>query len=112
MSVNADNKGMNAGAGAKPLGVDRRASERWPTEKPLRWRLRGEASSSEGVVVERSLTGLVLLADANSAPELGEHLKPVTNEMAVRHGFRCAVVVRRDADATLGRRKVYLEILS
>ena len=99
-------------ANDKEPGVDRRASARWPTDKPLRWRLRGDSRASEGVVVERSLNGLVLLADADHAPELGEHLKPDSNEMAVRHGFRCAVVVRRDADATLGRRKVYLEILA
>ena|GEM_PF-3562544 len=93
-------------------GAERRGSERWSTDKPLRWRLRGDAQSCEGVVVERSLNGLVLLADAKSAPELGEHLKPVSDEMAVRHGFRCAVVVRRDADSALGRRRVYLEILA
>jgi hypothetical protein len=91
---------------------DRRASERWRTERPLRWRLRGDAESSEGVIVERSLNGLVLLSDAKIAPELGEHLKPISNEMAVRHGFRCAVVVRREAEAALGQRKVYLEILA
>ena len=93
-------------------GVDRRTSARWPTDKPLRWRLRGDSHASEGVVVERSLNGLVLLTHVIDAPELGEHLKPVSNEMAIRHGFRCAVVVRRDADSALGRRKVYLEILA
>ncbi len=92
--------------------ADRRSSERWLTDKPLRWRLRGESQSSEGVVVERSLNGIVLLADALGAPELGEHLKPDSSEMAVRHGFRCAVVVRRGAEEALGRRKVYLEILA
>jgi len=91
---------------------ERRASERWPTDKPLRWRLRGDAHACEGVVVERSLNGLVLLTQGADAPELGEHLKPVSEDMAVRHGFRCAVVVRSDADAALGQRKVYLEILA
>lgn len=91
---------------------DRRLSEHWCTEKPLRWRLRGDDRPCEGVVVERSLTGMVLLADELNAPELGEHLKPETNDMAVRHGFRCAVVIRRDAETALGRRKVYLEILA
>ena len=43
-----------------PLDVERRSSERWPTEKPLRWRLRGDANPCESVVVERSLTGMVL----------------------------------------------------
>lgn len=98
--------------GHNSRGVERRSSERWSTEKPLRWRLRGDASPCESVVVERSLTGMVLLADSGNAPELGEHVKPISNEMAVRHGFRCAVVVRRDADAVLGRQKVYLEILA
>lgn len=92
--------------------VDRRRSERWPTDKPLRWRLRGDHKACDGLVVERSLNGLVLLADEEQAPELGEHLKPVSSEMAIRHGFRCAVVVRRDTDAALGRQKVYLEILA
>lgn len=91
---------------------DRRGSERWTTDKPLRWRLRGDHKACESVVVERSLNGLVLLADEAQAPELGEHLKPVSSEMAVRHGFRCAVVVRRDTDVAPGRQKVYLEILA
>jgi hypothetical protein len=100
------------GSNDKKPGADRRSSERWRTDRPLRWRLRGDAEPCEGVIVERSLNGLVLLADATEAPELGEHLKPVSNEMAVRHGFRCAVVVRREAEAALGQRRVYLEILA
>jgi len=92
--------------------AERRRSERWPTDKPLSWRLRGDPKPCESIVVERSLNGLVLLTDEDETPELGEHLKPTSSEMAARHGFRCAVVIRSDTDVTPGRRKVYLEILA
>jgi hypothetical protein len=93
-------------------GKERRSSGRWRSKKSLRWRRRGDSHATESVVVERSLSGLVLLTRGAEAPELGEHLKPDSDEMALRHGFRCAVVVRRDAEAAPGRRKVYLEILA
>lgn len=91
---------------------ERRSSGRWRSKKPLRWKRRGDSHASESVVVERSLSGLVLLTSGADAPELGEQLRPASSEMALRHGFRCAVVVRRDAEAALGSRKVYLEILA
>ncbi|MCB9837890.1 MAG: hypothetical protein H6813_00990 [Phycisphaeraceae bacterium] len=91
---------------------ERRGSERWTTQKTLRWRLRGDSHTSEGTIVERSLNGIVLLTEGVDAPQLGEHLKPATKEMAERHGFRCAVVVRCVNDPGLGQSRVYLEILA
>jgi len=89
---------------------ERRASQRWATRRELRWRTRGGRRGHTGVVVERSLNGLVLEADAGEAPEVGAYIKPETGEMASRHGFRVGVVVRRGADQD-GRSVVYVEIL-
>jgi len=103
---------MGKRAAKRHLDWERREAKRWREAKPLRWRVRGGSSASEGVIVERSLYGMALLTEEGSAPETGAHLKPETNAMAVRHGFRCAVVTRRDTETTLGRRRVYLEILA
>jgi len=77
-----------------PFFGDRRRSDRWPTDKTLRWRVFRGRRSRPGRLIERSLDGLVLAVAPKDAPPPGTRLLPRDEGDLDRLGFRCAVVRR------------------
>ncbi len=90
---------------------DRRLSERWPSRKSIRWRVRGGRRERCSRIVERSLDGLVLLTNSRDTPRAGDIVYPADSAASHRHGMREGVVLRTEAgggDDSL----VYVSILA
>lgn len=81
---------LNDGTGSK----ERRHSGRWRQRRDLEWRLRRGRRAKLGLIVERSLNGLVLIVPATDAPAEGAYVLPATAQAGNRHGFREAIVRR------------------
>jgi hypothetical protein len=73
---------------------DRRRSARWPVGKPVTWRVSRSRRIHRGVLLERSLDGLVMMSPARAAPRPGSRLLPGSEDAGERHGFRTAIVKR------------------
>lgn len=90
---------------------ERRSSDRWLTNKLISWRIAGGSRARGGVVVERSLHGLVIEVASHDAVDPGLMIVPADDPTAQRHGFRSGIVrrVERHSD---GRRVMYVELLA
>lgn len=84
---------------------------RWPSYRPLVFRVKGGRRRHESIVTERSLHEMVLRVPRGEHLPVGTCLRPINREMAQRHGFRRAVV-RRIERATGQSRLLLIEILS
>ncbi len=84
---------------------------RWPSHRPLIFRVQGGRRRHESIVMERSLHEMVLRVPAADRLPVGTHLRPIDQAMAERHGFRSAIV-RRIERGGEDMRLVHVEILS
>ena len=91
---------------------ERRRSDRWVTHTPIRWRCRRSRRVRDGVVTQRSLEGMVIVADQadTCGLKIGSGVIPADEPTGIRHGFRRAVV--RRTGQTPRQSVLYLEILS
>ncbi|MCG8406782.1 MAG: hypothetical protein MI923_16420 [Phycisphaerales bacterium] len=89
--------------------TERRHFARWNTEKRLSWRIHRGRRIRKSIVTERSLNSLVLETAAEDAPDVGARFYPSDGEIAMKFGFRSAVVRRMEAISD-DTRKVYAEI--
>ena len=82
---------------ASPNSGERRGARRRPENRPIVWRVARGRRQRPGRIVERSLYGLVIQTDADSAAPAGARLHPGTGESVDRLGFRSAVIQRVEA---------------
>jgi hypothetical protein len=75
-------------------GLGRRRSPRWAVNRVLSWCVHRGRKIREARVIERSLDGLVLLADRDDSLRVGTRLTPSSVDQRQRFGFRSAVIRR------------------
>ncbi|MGA3066624.1 MAG: hypothetical protein ABSF29_07230 [Tepidisphaeraceae bacterium] len=75
---------------------ERRRSERWQCAKPIQWRVRGGRRVRQGMVPERSMSGMVIAAARQDLVPVGTQVRPGDDQTCVRHGFRAGVICRTD----------------
>ena len=95
---------------ADSLIHDRRGAPRWSVDHPLEWRVHAGRRIRRARVVERSLTGLVMLTPEDDRPRVGDRVHPADRATAERRGFRCGEVARVE-DAGAGWSRVIVSIL-
>lgn len=89
---------------------ERRRSQRWPCDKPIRWRVRHGRRLRDSVVPERSLCGIVIAAAKADAVPTGTFVFPGDDQNSVRHGFRTGVI-SRTADLNEQQCLLFIDIL-
>ena len=88
---------------------ERRGSRRWRANQPITWCVRRGRRARQGIIVERSLSGLVIEAPPREESPAGTRLRPTTHDACECLGFHCAVVQRVEAPER-DVRLIYVEI--
>ncbi|MCA9310996.1 MAG: hypothetical protein KDA21_07310 [Phycisphaerales bacterium] len=92
--------------------IERRQSERWPSSRQIRWKVRRGRRARCSSIVERSLDGMVLRTRACDTPPAGAVVRPVNEQGACRHGMREGLVLRTETVRGADESLVYIVILA
>lgn len=76
--------------------VDRRRSERWPTNRIVHWRHEADEVVRTGRLVSRSLDGFVVLIDTKDVASPLRRIVAVDQPDRPLSGFRTAIVRRHE----------------
>ena len=88
---------------------ERRGSRRWRANRPITWCVQRGRRQRKGIIVERSLSGLVIRALPGEESPAGTRLRPTTLGACECLGFHSAVVQRVEAPER-NVRLIYAEI--